>query len=80
VIHVGVHAKISKITLENCSKTTGYCKIDYAGKCLPNDKIKLENCGCDDVLHCGIDVDKIVRTLNSKEQGDKFAVSCDVGK
>jgi hypothetical protein len=77
---VGVHAKITQINLERCSKASGYCKSDYDNKCLPCDKIKLKNKDCNDLLVTGFDVDAIVNKLNAIEGEQKFIKSCDVGK
>ncbi|XP_055637036.1 pyroglutamyl-peptidase 1 [Toxorhynchites rutilus septentrionalis] len=48
VIHVGVHGRIETINLEKCSYTSGYCRPDFANKCLPCDKIKLRSVAGDD--------------------------------
>uniref|UniRef100_A0A8D7ZSL9 Pyroglutamyl-peptidase 1 n=1 Tax=Culex pipiens TaxID=7175 RepID=A0A8D7ZSL9_CULPI len=43
VVHCGVHGNISTINLEQCSYSSGYCRPDFANKCLPCDKVALRN-------------------------------------
>uniref|UniRef100_A0A1Q3FH34 Putative pyroglutamyl-peptidase 1 n=1 Tax=Culex tarsalis TaxID=7177 RepID=A0A1Q3FH34_CULTA len=43
VVHCGVHGNISTINLEKCSYSVGYCRPDFANKCLPCDRITLKS-------------------------------------
>uniref|UniRef100_A0A182WBK1 Uncharacterized protein n=1 Tax=Anopheles minimus TaxID=112268 RepID=A0A182WBK1_9DIPT len=68
VVHVGVHGKISTINLEHCSYTSGYCKPDFAQRCLPCDKITLcgeraTDQGCK-MLKTNLNIERIAKELN----------------
>uniref|UniRef100_A0AAG5D973 Pyroglutamyl-peptidase 1 n=1 Tax=Anopheles atroparvus TaxID=41427 RepID=A0AAG5D973_ANOAO len=82
VVHVGVHGKINTVNLEHCSYTSGYCKPDFANRCLPCDKISLcgktadkETCT---MLKTNLDVERITRELNL-ETNVKCCCSTEVG-
>ncbi|XP_058453906.1 pyroglutamyl-peptidase 1 [Malaya genurostris] len=64
VIHVGVHGRIETINLEKCAYTSGYCRPDFANKCLPCDKITLKNNDQCSVLKTNLDVEAIAGELN----------------
>lgn len=66
VIHVGVHGRIDSINLEKCSYSSGYCRPDFANKCLPCDKIPLKSSndkGKCEVLETNLNVEEIAREL-----------------
>ncbi|XP_050082875.1 pyroglutamyl-peptidase 1 [Anopheles aquasalis] len=84
VVHVGVHGGISTINLEHGSYTTGYCKPDFANRCLPCDKITLhgkeatsssEPCPA---LTTNLDIERIAQELNL-ETNTKCCCSTEVG-
>ncbi|EAT46650.1 AAEL002225-PA [Aedes aegypti] len=68
VIHVGVHGRIDSINLEKCSYSSGYCRPDFANRCLPCDKISLNSAteeGKCELLETNLDVDAIARELDA---------------
>lgn len=68
VIHVGVHGRIETINLEKCSYSSGYCRPDFANKCLPCDKISLKSAtteGKCEYLETSLDVEAIARELDA---------------
>ncbi|XP_052867231.1 pyroglutamyl-peptidase 1 [Anopheles cruzii] len=82
VVHVGVHGHIDTINLEYGSYTTGYCKPDFANRCLPCDKISLrgksssgEECVA---LTTNLDIERISQELNL-ETNTKCYCSTEVG-
>ncbi|XP_053696171.1 pyroglutamyl-peptidase 1-like [Sabethes cyaneus] len=66
VIHVGVHGRIETINLEKCAYSSGYCRPDFANKCLPCDKVSLKNSDSDKcaVLETNLDVESIAGELS----------------
>ncbi|KFB38702.1 hypothetical protein ZHAS_00006103 [Anopheles sinensis] len=79
---LGVHGKINTINLEHCSYASGYCKPDFANRCLPCDKItlksKTENQETCTILQTNLDVERIARELNL-ETNVKCCCSTEVG-
>ncbi|XP_019931608.2 pyroglutamyl-peptidase 1 [Aedes albopictus] len=68
VIHVGVHGRIETINLEKCSYSSGYCRPDFANKCLPCDKISLKSATAEgkcEYLETSLDVEAIARELDA---------------
>lgn len=68
VIHVGVHGRIDTINLEKCSYSSGYCRPDFANKCLPCDKIALKSAtdeGNCELLETNLDLPAIAFKVNT---------------
>jgi len=80
VIHCGVCSSATKIRVEKHAYNSNYCKADWSGKCLENQKICLKNNGdATDALTTCIDVEKIVNELNSILPDEMFVCSTKVG-
>jgi hypothetical protein len=80
VVHVGVHGTTQAITLEKCAYGAGYCRPDFEGKCLPCDRITLENnCVCEK-LETTLNVEKFTKELNLGVEKQSFCCSFDPGK
>uniref|UniRef100_A0A182N986 Pyroglutamyl-peptidase I n=1 Tax=Anopheles dirus TaxID=7168 RepID=A0A182N986_9DIPT len=82
VVHVGVHGSIDTINLEQCSYTSGYCRSDFAKRCLPCDKITLhgKSAGVDGCtkLTTNLNTELIAKELNL-ETNVKCCCSTEVG-
>ncbi|CAO1356822.1 unnamed protein product [Diamesa hyperborea] len=79
VIHCGVHGSINKINLEKCAEN-GFCSSDFKKNCLPDPVVNLTRNKRCEILHTKINVDKIVKTLNSRQEQPMFEGSCNVGR
>lgn len=81
VIHCGVDGSSNKIRIEKHAYNSNYCKPDWSGKCLENQKICLKNNGttCDTLTTC-INVEKIVTESNLVLPDEMVVSSTLVGK
>lgn len=93
MIHCGVSAKATSITLEACAYNFGYCRPDVNNKCLAGTDIKLTQHGKGKkILLTTLDIDRIAKELNGVKVGEdcgclpgsegmdsKFVTSRDVG-
>ncbi|XP_017487990.1 PREDICTED: pyroglutamyl-peptidase 1 isoform X2 [Rhagoletis zephyria] len=67
VIHCGVHGSATCIHVEKLAYNHKFTRPDYARKHLPKGAACLKNCKAntkdDEILHCGLDIDKIVQVV-----------------
>lgn len=71
MIHCGVSAKATGVTLEACAYNFGYCRPDVNNKCLAGNYAELtQNGKGKKILLTTIDIDRIAAELNGVKVGD----------
>lgn len=88
VIHCGVYSGARNIILEQRAENGSYCRMDFAGKCLPNSMIQLCQDNCNE-LQTKFNIEEIAKKLNNTElpldhrtlpSDDMYICSKQVGK